>query len=594
MSNKLTKQIFSLIKLNNKLIAVESPLQERLRLLTNLTSECFAQDINCYLWTLEDDALHQLSTNEEGLSLQRVDQYQAIAKNRREHYFEILRYWKSTNLEGILILEGIFPWLGEQTSDPDFFLTAEWIKSALINLKLYNCNANKTAILLGPNASLSSDIAPEVPIIVQQLPTIKEISSYLVQVLPDYSHSDIHATAIAGVGMYLADIDYGIRQALTVGVGDTDELIASLSAYKIELFKRIYNIQFLQPPSTPIGGLELMQQAFKTYKRLLSTLAKAYNLRLPKGILLIGPPGTGKSYSAKASSAQLGLPLIILEWGSFRSYGNLAEYKLKNLLALVDRINHVILYLDDFDKGFAGDDDLSKRLAGMLLTWMQERTSEVLIIASANNIEWLPPELTRSGRFDEIFKVDLPNYGERHSIFKIHLARFDPRFCNGGDAYSQQDWRRLLKQTQRCVGAEIGAIVERAAVSTFCQMFSDDVTPASSSPTQNCWVEGGRGAGEQGSRGEICTSSFTPAPPHLCPSAYHNAELSWQTTSELPPLEITLSELLKARQNMNPLAIREADRVESMRNKAALQGQASSPVDSSIYSLGDIDIFGEL
>ncbi|HEY9802179.1 MAG TPA: ATP-binding protein, partial [Leptolyngbyaceae cyanobacterium] len=235
-----------------------------------------------------------------------------------------------------------------------------------------------------------------------------------------------------------------------------------------------------------------------------------------------------------------GLPLIILEWGSFRSYGNLAEYKLKNLLALVDRINRVILYLDDFDKGFAGDDDLSRRLAGMLLTWMQERTSEVLIIASANNIEWLPPELTRSGRFDEIFKVDLPNYGERHEIFKIHLARFDTRFRNGGDGYTEAEWKRLLKATQRCVGAEIGAIVERAAVVTFCEMFDDDVSPI----------------------------------------------------GELPPLCIELSQLLKARQNMNPLAIREADRVESMRNKAALQGQPSSSVDSSIYSLGEIDIFG--
>ncbi|WP_309295018.1 ATP-binding protein [Trichormus variabilis] len=404
---------------------------------------------------------------------------------------------------------------------------------------MYNCNAQKTAILLGPNASLSSDIAPYIPTLIQQLPIIEEIKTHLPQVLPDYSADEIHATAIASVGMYLADIDYGIRQAIAPEVTPL-ELRQKLSAYKIELFKRIYNIQFLQPPSTPIGGLELMQQAFKTYKRLLTTLAKAYNLRLPKGILLIGPPGTGKSYSAKASSAQLGLPLIILEWGNFRSYGNLAEYKLKNLLALVDRINRVILYLDDFDKGFAGDDDLSKRLAGMLLTWMQERTSEVLIIASANNIEWLPPELTRSGRFDEIFKVDLPNYGERHEIFKIHLARFDARFRNGGDGYTEPEWKRLLKATQRCVGAEIGAIVERAAVFTFCQMFSEDVL----------------------------------------------------SVSELPPLEITLSALLTARQNMNPLAIREADRVESMRNKAALQGQASSPVDSSIYSLGNIDIFG--
>jgi ATPase family associated with various cellular activities (AAA) len=541
MSNELTKQIFSLIKLNNKLIAVESPLQERVRLLINLASECQQYNINCYLWTLEDDALHQLSSNEGGLSLQRVDQYQAIAKSRREHYFEILRFWKTTDLQGILILEGIFPWLGEATTDPDFFLTSEWIKSALINLKLYNCNANKTAILLGSNATVSSDIAPEVPTVIQQLPAIEEISSYLAQILPNYSCGDIHATANASIGMYLADIDYGIRQASVPGEIKPDELVEKLSAYKIELFKRIYNIQFLQPPSTPIGGLELIQQAFKTYKRLLSSLAKAYNLRLPKGILLIGPPGTGKSYSAKASSAQLGLPLIILEWGSFRSYGNLAEYKLKSLLALVDRINRIILYLDDFDKGFAGDDDLSKRLAGMLLTWMQERTSEVLIIASANNIQWLPPELTRSGRFDEIFKVDLPNYGERHEIFKIHLARFDPRFRDRGDGYSEEEWKRLLKATQRCVGAEIQAIVERAAVFSFCEMFGDDVAPA----------------------------------------------------SELPSLEITLSALLAARQSMNPLAIREADRVESMRNIAALHGLPSSPIDSSIYSLGNVDIFGE-
>jgi len=106
--------------------------------------------------------------------------------------------------------------------------------------------------------------------------------------------------------------------------------------------------------------------------------------------------------------------------------------------------------------------------------------------------------------------------------------------------FSEEEWRRLLKVTQRCVGAEIQAIVERAAISTFCQMFADDIPP-------------------QG---------------------------------QLPPLKITLSALLEARQNINPLAIREADRIESMRNKADLQGLPSSPVDSSVYSVGNIDIFG--
>ncbi|MFN6568214.1 ATP-binding protein [Dendronalium sp. ChiSLP03b] len=539
MSSTLVNQVFDLIKLNNKLIAIESPLQERIKLFKNLASECQQKNINCYLWTLEDDALHQLVINEQDLILQPVSQYQASAKNRREHYFEILRFWKTTELEGILILEGIFPWLGESTTDPDFFLTAEWIKSALINLKLYNRNSQKTAILLGPNASLSSDIAPEIPILIQQLPTVEEISTHLPLMLPNYSQTEIYSVAIASAGMYLADIEYGIKQALASGFSTAQELLEKLRAYKIDLFKRVYNIEFMQPPTISVGGLELMQEAFKKYKRLLTPLAKAYNLRLPKGILLIGPPGTGKSYSAKACSGRLGLPLIMVEWGSFRSYGNLAEYKLKNLLALVDRINRVILYLDDFDKGFALDDDLSRRLAGMLLTWMQERTSEVLILASVNRLDWLPPELTRSGRFDDIFKVDLPNNGERHSIFKIHLARFDKRF-RSGDGFTEEEWRRLLKATHRCVGAEIQAIVERAAISTFCQMFPDNVPPV----------------------------------------------------GELPPLLITLSALLEARQNINPLAIREADRIEGIRNKADLQGLPSSPVDSSIYSVGNIDIFG--
>ncbi|BAT56764.1 hypothetical protein NOS3756_57760 (plasmid) [Nostoc sp. NIES-3756] len=560
----LIQQLFSLIKLQNPLIAVESPLQERLRFLRNLAQECELQNINCYLWSLEDDQLRQLQIVDDALTLQSISEYQPITdKSRPEHYFQILRFWQASSLQGILLLEGIFPWLND---NPDF-LTSEWIKGALINLKfevtdhkyqltqtqnlwflesstatsLVYRHSSKTTILLGPNATLSASLAAEIPTITQELPTVEEIRVYLKEILPDsYSILEIDNLAIAAVGMYLADIEYGIRQAiLLMNYISAQELTKQLSTYKIKLLKRVHQVEFLLPPSIKVGGLELMQEAFRKYKRLMSSLAQAYNLRPPKGILLIGPPGTGKSYSAKACSALLGIPLIVVEWGQFCSYGNLAEYKLKKLLALVDRIDRMLFYLDDFDKGFAGDDDLSRRLAGMLLTWMQERTSNVIIIASANNLELLPPELTRCGRFDDIFKVDLPNNGERHSIFKIHLARFDARFRNGGDAYTEEEWRRLLKETYRCVGAEIGVIVEKAATATFCQMFPHDTSP------------------------EV-----------------------------LPPLEITVASLLKARENINPLAMREADKVEMMRNRAAVQGLPSSAVDDSIYSVGNVKIFG--
>lgn len=534
----LVEQVFNLIERQNPLIAVESPLQERGRFLNSIALYCARKNINCYIWMQSDDKLYQLKIENKYLDLELVSEYKGIAfKTVREDYFEILRFWKKTSLEGILILEGIFPWLAQATKDADFFLTGEWIRSALLNLNLYNRQSNKTVLLLGANATLSSDIAAVIPSITQELPTVEEISVAIAQMLEN-SKAQIDDVANAGVGMYLADIETGIRSVVN-NFHSTVELAEQLSAYKIKLFKRVYNIEFVNPSEIAVGGLELMQLAFKKYKRLMTPLAKSYKLRLPKGVLLVGPPGTGKSYSAKACSQILGFPLIILEWSSFRSYGNEAEYKLTKLLSLVERLNRVILYLDDFDKGFAGDDDLSRRLSGILLTWMQERTSSVIVLASVNNLEYLPPELTRAGRFDDIFKVDLPNNGERYEIFKIHLGRFDPRF-KYGDVYTKSEWRRLLKETHRCVGAEIQNIVERAAANTFFCLYPEDVFLASNNQTS---------------------------------------------------LEIRLDSLLEARLHINPLAIREADKVERMRNKASLQGLPSSPVDDSVYSNGNVNIF---
>ena len=173
---------------------------------------------------------------------------------------------------------------------------------------------------------------------------------------------------------------------------------------------------------------------------------------------------------------------------------------------------------------------------------MQERTSDAIVIASVNRMEWLPPELTRAGRFDYIYKVDLPNHGERNTIFNLHLARFDERFKNGGDPYNHESRKEVIKRTQRCVGSEIQTIVERAAATTFYRMFPDENAPIGSS---------------------------------------------------LPPLEISPETLLEERKQIKPLAIREADRVESMRNKADLQALPSSSADESVFAISNVDIYGD-
>nr|MDZ8063812.1 ATP-binding protein [Nostoc sp. EkiNYC01] len=530
---------------NYPIIACESPLQERHRFLIRITTSCQQVGKKVYIWNLSEDSIKELAVStENNLIFQEFHDYKPSSKQNTEDYFQVINFWRVYSGTGVLIVENIFPWLKESiTKDTEFLLLSEWIKSSLVNLKFHTNKSDKTTLLLGANAEIASEIAAEIPLWSQELPDTQEIIASLISsnLFPlIYTEQDYLEIANASAGLYISDIIYCLNDIRkSHDLGNSSEIAKLLLAKKIQLLNRLYDIEFLPPPKVQLGGLELMQQSFKKFKRLLTPRAKQYNLRVPKGIMLVGPPGTGKSHSAKACSQNMGVPLIMVDWGNFRSFGNQAEMKLKRLLRLADRLNQVILYFDDFDKGFAGDDDLAKRLAGQLLTWMQERTSDVLVIASVNRMEWLPPELTRAGRFDYLFKVDLPNNGERYSIFKLHAARFDERFRNGGDPWSEEQWRRILKATNRCVGAEIQTIVERAASTIFCETITEDT----------------------------------------------------YSESQLPALELTIEALLEERRQINPLAIREADRVESMRNKADQQALPSSPLDESKFAVGNIEIF---
>lgn len=533
-----------LIQDKHPIIACESPLQERYRFLSNVAIHCYTTNQKCYLWNLNDE-LKELKVVNGKLLISDFDGYKPILKTSREAYFQVLNFWKQYENKGILIVENLFPWIKDvDVHETEFFVVSEWVKSSLLNIKLYNEDSGKTVLLLGSSLQMASDIAAEIPTWYNELPTIDEIINELqnLEIMPSsYANSDYVKVASAGIGLYLSDIINGIKQVnKNIDLNDVEAVTKAFLSYKVNLLNKLYDIEFVQPPKMEIGGLELMQQSFKKFKRMLTPRAKQYNLKVPKGMMLVGPPGTGKSHSAKACSQNMGIPLIAVDWGNFRSFGNQAEAKLTRLLKLADTLNQVIVYFDDFDKGFAGDDDLSKRLAGKLLTWMQERTSDVFVIASVNRMEWLPPELTRAGRFDYIFKVDLPNNGERYAIFKINAAKFDKRFRNGNDPWTKEEWRRVIKATNRCVGAEIQTIVERAASTIFCKnVFGDE------------WDE-----------------------------------------NNCPPLELTVEAIIEERRQINPLAIREADRVESMRNKADAQGLPSSPVDDSVYAKGNINIFG--
>ncbi len=201
-------------------------------------------------------------------------------------------------------------------------------------------------------------------------------------------------------------------------------------------------------------------------QKAFSREAREYGLPHPRGIALIGIPGTGKSLTAKAIAALWQLPLLRLDIGAlFGSLVGQSEENTRRALRLAETISPCLLWIDEIEKGLStggGDGGTSLRVFGTILSWMQEKSKPVFVIATANDITRLPPELMRRGRFDEIFFLDLPNYVERREIFNVHIRkrRRDP------DRY---DLNKLADHCQGFVGAEI----EQAIIDAMYLAYND-------------------------------------------------------------------------------------------------------------------------
>jgi SpoVK/Ycf46/Vps4 family AAA+-type ATPase len=212
---------------------------------------------------------------------------------------------------------------------------------------------------------------------------------------------------------------------------------------------------------TDIGGLETLKNWLATRKESFSEKAKIYGLPAPRGLLLAGIQGTGKSLTAKAIANEWQLPLLRLDIG--RLFGGIvgeSESRVRQMIQLSEALAPCILWIDEIDKAFSeqtkgGDSGTTNRVLGTFITWLSEKKSQVFIVATANNFSVLPLEIIRKGRFDEIFFVGLPILDERKQIFKVFLTRLRPTQLNTFDL------SLLAKKSEGFSGAEIEqAIVE--------------------------------------------------------------------------------------------------------------------------------------
>jgi SpoVK/Ycf46/Vps4 family AAA+-type ATPase len=224
-----------------------------------------------------------------------------------------------------------------------------------------------------------------------------------------------------------------------------------------------------------VGGLQNLKRWLAKRNNSWLDEAAAYGLPAPKGVLMTGVPGCGKSMTAKATAAAWELPLLRLDIGRvFAGLVGASEQNMRAAIRTAEASAPSILWLDEVEKGFSnisgmGDSGTSSRVFGSFLTWMQEKTAPVFVIATANKVELLPPEFLRKGRFDEIFFIDLPTRMERRDIWKLHLHKRLAANTAGGPAVTDQLLDGLADATEGYSGAEIEQAVIAALFDAFAE-----------------------------------------------------------------------------------------------------------------------------
>lgn len=329
-----------------------------------------------------------------------------------------------------------------------------------------------------PETTIPKGLTGDVEIIAAELPDAAELGEELRAFLegqpsarPEGNGETLYALASAGAG--LARHEYARLLARSViEVGSLDAAwIRSEKAKRVSV-KLGGALTFESADSAPVGGLDNLRD-WLTQRRasFASQRARAFGLPEPKGLLIVGVPGGGKSLTARTTAREWGLPLLRLDVGAL--FGGLvgqSETQTRQAIAAAEACAPCVLWIDELEKGMAGgssgsstDGGTTQRVFGQLLTWLQEKTSPVFVVATANRVEALPPELLRKGRFDEIFAVGLPSLSERETIARIHIERRKRDLGKTAAA-------KIAKASDGFTGAEI----EQAVIDGLYRAFAED------------------------------------------------------------------------------------------------------------------------
>ncbi len=338
----------------------------------------------------------------------------------------------------------------------------------------------KTIFILANSVAIPPELEKEMAVIDIDLPDRAEtgkIFDYIIKshasealrnsMSPTFREASINA--LQGLGAL--EMELALRRTLVGKDQLGDEAVDALLEEKAQLVRKTGTLDFVRSrvDIDEVGGLENIKEWLDVRRLAFSSKAKEFGLDVPKGVLLMGISGCGKSLCAKAIATSWNLPLLRLDLNQVYSESQGSpEEAFRKSIKTVEATSPCVLWIDEIEAGITrsgekSGDSPTSRIFGYFLTWMQEKNYPVFVTATANQIDLLPPEILRKGRFDEIFFVTLPNQKERREIFRIHLV-------NRGKSPDDFDLDSLAKNTEGLSGAEI----EQAVISALFESFSHE------------------------------------------------------------------------------------------------------------------------
>jgi ATP-dependent 26S proteasome regulatory subunit len=339
--------------------------------------------------------------------------------------------------------------------------------------------AGSTCVLLSPILVMPAELEKDVTVLDVPLPTLHELHVLLKdmvaelrksnQVEVDLKKGEAELLVKAAMGLTLQEAENAFAKAIAHDRKIDAQDIQMVLAEKRQIIRKSGLLEYCPADDDlgAVGGLDNLKAWLRQRSAAFGEAARTYGLPEPKGLLLLGVQGCGKTLTSKAIAKEWKVPLLRLELGRILPGGlGAAEENLRRAIRVAESAAPAVLSIDEIDKALSGvaDGGAVARVVGSLLTWLQDKTAPVFVVATANRLDALPPELLRKGRFDEIFFVDLPDPKERADVFAIHLRR------RGRDP-AKYDVAALAAYTDGFSGAEI----EQAIIAAMYQSFSQQV-----------------------------------------------------------------------------------------------------------------------